>query len=266
MYTECSAGAGDAADPLRGTAWQREVPFFAQGGHLPLLARVAGRRRHEVVYPPQDCLLKALLLTDFPDVRVLILGQDPYHGPGQAHGLAFSVPEGVPVPRSLRNIRREVLDDVYGGKIPPHWKAAPGGLLALCTPAHAGSTGDDAAGTFRWPEESGNLEHWARQGVLLLNVAGSVRAGMPGSHGGLGWQELTHAVLDALASRPEPVAVLLWGGWAAAYAPLFAEGAHLVLTAAHPSPLAASRGFFGCRHFSQVNAWLKARGRPEIVW
>ena len=260
------------SDPLRETAWPAAVPFFARGEHLPLLAAVAALRQRETVYPPQACLLQAFQLTDFSAVQVLILGQDPYHGAGQAHGLAFSVPHGVPVPRSLANIRKEILQDVYGGIIPPHWKPEPTGLLALCGDAGkpsggaGGGQGAAARPALRWRPDSGNLEHWARQGVLLLNVVCSVRAGAAGSHAKLGWQAMTRAVLEALAARPQPVAVLLWGGWAAAYADIFATGGHLVLTAAHPSPLSATRGFFGCRHFSQVNAWLRARGRRPILW
>lgn len=226
-------------DPLTRSPWKNAVPLLAQGGHMAPLCEAAARRRAgETVYPAQADVFRALLLTPPQAVRVVILGQDPYHGPGQAHGLAFSVAEGVAAPRSLQNIFKEIRVDIYGGK--------------------------------ELPDASPHLARWARQGVLLLNTVLTVAAGAAHSHARLaapgGWQAVTRAVLEAVAQGPQPVAALLWGNPAQAYAPLFAEPRHLVLRAAHPSPLSASRGFFGCRHFSRVNAWLQARGEPPVVW
>lgn len=222
-------------DMLAGTGWSGHVPFLAEEKHLELLEDVARRRiAGEIIYPPQADMLRAFAETPWDRVRVIILGQDPYHGEGQAHGLAFSVPEGVRVPPSLRNILKEVERDVYGGAPPP--------------------------------SISSDLTRWARQGVLLLNTVFSVAAGRAHSHASVGWQTLTSAVLEALAAGGRPLAVLLWGSPARTFAPLFASGGHLVLCAAHPSPLSASRGFLGCGHFSRVNAWLRERGQPGIVW
>ncbi len=204
----------------------------------PLLRLDALLRAEEAagktIYPARENWLTALELTPPEAVKVVILGQDPYHGPGQAQGLAFSVPPGVRVPPSLANIHKELAADI-----------------ALPRPPH------------------GNLENWAREGVLLLNAALSVEAGQAGSHLGRGWEVLTDAVLSAVAERPAPVVFMLWGGPAKAQAartPAIAGGRHLVLTAPHPSPLSAYRGFLGCRHFSQANAFLTANGRGAIDW
>jgi uracil-DNA glycosylase len=185
-----------------------------------------------VIYPPRP--LRALELTPLAAVRVVILGQDPYHGAGQAHGLAFSVPDGVRPPPSLRNIFLELNRDL-GCAIP----------------------------------SSGNLERWARQGVLLLNAVFTVEDGRPASHAGRGWEALSDAVIERLAGDPAPKVFMLWGAQAQAKAKLVADGGHCTLTANHPSPLSARRGpqpFLGCRHFSQANAFLAARGRGEIDW
>jgi uracil-DNA glycosylase len=191
-------------------------------------------RAGAVIYPPAP--LRALLLTPLDAVRVVILGQDPYHGAGQAHGLAFSVPAGVRPPPSLRNIFFELERD-FG-----------------CA-----------------PKRSGDLEPWARQGVLLLNAVLTVEEGRPGSHAGRGWEVFTDRLVDALARDPAPKVFLLWGGYAQAKAPMIARAGkpHSVLTANHPSPLSARRPpvpFLGCRHFSQANAYLRAHGRGEIDW
>ena len=188
----------------------------------------------KTIFPSAGDRFAALELTPPDAVKVVILGQDPYHGPGQAHGLAFSVRPGVRVPPSLVNIHKELAAD-----------------LGLPRPSH------------------GNLEDWARQGVLLLNAALSVEAGQAGSHLGRGWERLTDAVLTAVATGVAPVVFMLWGGPAktqAARIPAIADGPHLVLTAPHPSPLSAYRGFLGCRHFSQANAFLEANGRGTIDW
>jgi uracil-DNA glycosylase len=187
------------------------------------------------IFPPRP--LHALELTSPADVRVVILGQDPYHGAGQAHGLAFSVPDGVRPPPSLRNIFVELHGD-----------------LGCPQP------------------RSGNLERWARQGVLLLNAVLTVEEGLPASHAGRGWEPFTGAVVDALAGDPQPKVFMLWGAHAqAAQARIEAAGGgvHLVLAANHPSPLSARRRprpFLGCRHFSQANAFLSARGRGAVDW
>ncbi len=170
-----------------------------------------------------------------PDaVRVVILGQDPYHGQGQAHGLAFSVQHGVKVPPSLANIYKELEAD-----------------LGIPRPSH------------------GNLTHWARQGVLLLNNALTVEAANAGSHQGKGWEILTDAVVEAVAARPDPTVFILWGSHAqkkAARVAALQDGPHLVLKAQHPSPLSAYKGFFGSKPFSQANAFLQAHGRGTIDW
>jgi uracil-DNA glycosylase len=187
------------------------------------------------IYPPRGSRLRALELTPLDAVKVVILGQDPYHGPGQAHGLCFSVPEGMRVPPSLANIYKELASDL-GVSAPPH----------------------------------GNLEHWARQGVLLLNNSLTVEAGQAGSHAGRGWDAITDAAVAAVASREEPSVFILWGNHARKKAERIPElrGAdrHLVLTAPHPSPLSAYSGFFGSRPFSKTNAFLEANGRGAIDW
>lgn len=182
------------------------------------------------VYPDMYDIFNALRLTPYSAVSVVILGQDPYHGPGQAHGLSFSVRRGVPVPPSLSNIFQEIQSDV-GAPIPPH----------------------------------GCLESWARQGVLLLNTVLTVRAGRPNSHRGAGWEIFTDHVIEKLALRPEPMVFMLWGANARAKAPLLRGTPHLVLQCAHPSPLSAS-GFFGCRHFSRANEFLVRNGQKPIDW
>ncbi len=188
----------------------------------------------KAIYPPAGTRLAALDLTPLDAVKVVILGQDPYHGPGQAHGLSFSVQDGVKVPPSLANIYSERASD-----------------LGLLIPRH------------------GNLSKWARQGVLLLNAALTVEDGQPGSHQKRGWEEITDAVIAAVAAKPEPCVFLLWGSHAqkkAQSVPGLMNGHHLVLTAPHPSPLSAHRGFLGCRHFSQTNAFLEAQGRGGVDW
>jgi uracil-DNA glycosylase len=187
------------------------------------------------VFPPRGQRLHALELTPLDKVKVVILGQDPYHGPGQAHGLCFSVPEGVRIPPSLVNIYKELEDD-------------------LGVPRR----------------DSGNLEHWARQGVLLLNNSLTVEAGRAGSHAGKGWEAITDAAVTAVAQREEPSVFILWGNHARNKAQRVAElgpgSRHLVLTSPHPSPLSAHSGFFGSKPFSRTNAFLEANGRGKIDW
>jgi len=187
------------------------------------------------IYPPRGQRLRALELTPLDAVRVVILGQDPYHGPGQAHGLCFSVPDGVQVPPSLVNIYKELESD-------------------LGIPRQA----------------SGNLERWARQGVLLLNNSLTVEAGRAGSHAGKGWDAITDAAVAAVAAHEAPSVFILWGtharNKAARVAALGPGTRHLVLTSPHPSPLSAHAGFFGSKPFSKANAFLEAHGRGAIAW
>jgi len=199
--------------------------------HRALRRFVAAERRRGRVWPPQGQVLTALQLTPLESVRVIVVGQDPYHGPGQAHGLAFSVRPGVPHPPSLRNIFRELGDD----------------------------TGEA-------PGEDGCLESWARQGVLLLNAVLTVREGQAGSHRGRGWEEFTGAALAAAVARHRGLVIVAWGGDAARRIEGLDLGAHHVLRAPHPSPLSAARGFFGSRPFSRVNELLSAAGGPPIRW
>lgn len=222
-------GTGEGRVPLE--SWRDNVPLLRDGLAEDLLA--AARRGRAEVYPPRGLELRALELTPFEAVRVVVLGQDPYHGPGQAHGLAFSVPEGVRVPPSLRNVFKELDAEFHGGE----------------------------------PQERGpDLTPWARQGVLLLNAVLTVERGKPGSHARLGWEELTDAIIAALSARREGLAFLLWGNFARAKAALVDRERHLVLEAAHPSPFSAHRGFLGCEHFAAVNRHLAARGGDPVDW
>jgi uracil-DNA glycosylase len=192
---------------------------------------VAAERAAHTVYPPAGEEFTALELTSYEQVRAVILGQDPYHGPGQAHGLAFSVRKGVRVPPSLVNIYKELRSD-----------------LGIEPPGH------------------GYLAQWARHGVLLLNAVLTVRAGEANSHKGRGWERLTDAIISAVSARETPAVFILWGAPAQKKAALVDEARHTVLRAAHPSPLSARNGFFGSRPFSQTNAALEAAGQPPIDW
>lgn len=192
---------------------------------------VAGERARHVVFPPAPEVFAALHLTPYERTRVVILGQDPYHGPNQAHGLCFSVRHGVPVPPSLQNIHKELHAD-----------------LGIERPAH------------------GNLESWARQGVLLLNATLTVRAGQAASHQGKGWETFTDEVLRTVNGKDHPVVFLLWGASARRKKSLIDLGRHTVIESAHPSPLSAHNGFFGSRPFSRTNAALEAAGLQPIDW
>lgn len=226
-------GAGQRATaPTLPAAWRSALepetrrPYFRD-----LQAFVASERARHDVYPGAGSVYRALELTPLAAVRVVILGQDPYHGPGQAHGLAFSVPAGVAPPPSLRNVFRELADDL-GVPIP----------------------------------RSGCLEPWAHRGVLLLNTVLTVRAGQAGSHAGRGWERFTDRVIAAVSARPEPVAFLLWGNPARAKRKLVDRTRHPVVESAHPSPLSAHRGFLGSRPFSRANALLLAAGHEPVDW
>ncbi len=243
--------------------WLAHIPALQEGLHRPLLEAVAQKRAQgQTIYPPQKDIFRALEETPWQSVRVLILGQDPYHGAGQAHGLAFSVAEGVALPRSLRNIFREINDDVYA-----HGKEGCRGAndsegaddILRCMVAQKSPAKNALA------QESGDLRRWAQQGVLLLNTVLTVEEGLAHSHARLGWDAITRSIVESLGAMERPIAFLLWGRHAASYEHLVAKH-HLVLKAAHPSPLSASRGFFGCKHFSQTNAWLTAQGYSPIVW
>jgi uracil-DNA glycosylase len=192
-----------------------------------LAAEVAAGRRF---FPPADRVFNALWLTPFDDVRVVILGQDPYHGPGQAMGLCFSVPAGVPQPPSLQNIFKELSSD-----------------LGLTAPA------------------SGDLTPWAERGVLLLNSVLTVAPRSPGSHAGKGWEPFTDRVIRELSDRRDGIVFLLWGKYAQQKGDVVDPSRHHVLTASHPSPYSAA-GFFGCRHFSQANQQLEAGGQEAVDW
>jgi uracil-DNA glycosylase len=189
--------------------------------------KAAGKR----IYPPGSQMFAALDATPFEQVKVVILGQDPYHGPGQAHGLSFSVPPGIDVPPSLLNIFKELERD-----------------LGIPRPGH------------------GCLEAWARQGVLLLNAVLSVEAGKAGSHQGRGWEGFTDHVVETLAREREGLVFMLWGSYAQAKGRVIDTRRHCVLRAPHPSPLSAHRGFIGCGHFSAANRWLSGRGLAPIDW
>jgi uracil-DNA glycosylase len=185
----------------------------------------------KTIYPPPAQIFAALDATPFDRVKVVILGQDPYHGPGQAHGLCFSVQPAVRPPPSLVNIFKEIHSDL--------------GVA---------------------PSQHGYLMHWAGQGVLLLNAVLTVERGLAGSHQGKGWETFTDAVIDRLNRERDGLVFLLWGSPAQAKGKLLDTSRHLVLKARHPSPLSAHSGFFGCRHFSQANAWLEAHGQTPIDW
>lgn len=204
---------------------------------VTLEASLSKVREKETCYPPEGLELAALRECDPGAVKVVILGQDPYHGKGQAHGLAFSVMQSVAWPPSLRNLFKELLDDV----------------------------GPESR-TLNGMNDQGALQHWPQQGVLLLNDVLSVSEGKPGSHVHLGWQEVTGAVLDVLLESDRPIVFILWGNQARKHKRRIVHSDHLVLESAHPSPLSAYRGFFGSKPFSQANAWLVDRGLEPIRW
>lgn len=208
-------------------AGEREAPYFNE--LTEFIARERGNGKQ--IYPKNAEVFAALSLTPFNRVKVVILGQDPYHGPGQAHGLCFSVRPGVPLPPSLQNIFKELRSDL-GCSIPT----------------------------------SGSLEHWALQGVLLLNTTLTVQEGQPLSHANLGWERFTDRVIKELNERRDGIVFMLWGSHAQKKGAAIDTTRHLVLKAPHPSPLSAHRGFLGCRHFSKANEFLSAHGGTPINW
>lgn len=185
----------------------------------------------KTIYPKPQNIFNALNKTPFENVKVVILGQDPYHGERQAHGLSFSVPEGIALPPSLQNIFKEIVNE-YGGDMP----------------------------------KSGNLESWASQGVLLLNATLTVEKGKAGSHQNKGWEEFTDQIIKIVSKEKENIIFLLWGAYAQKKAIYIDTSKHIILKAPHPSPLSAYRGFFGCNHFMEVNKILKKLGKTEINW
>lgn len=207
-------------------------PLFRQEYMKRLSVFVQEERRRYEVYPPQELVFNAFRLTPFSEVKVVILGQDPYHNVGQAHGLSFSVPESIAFPPSLKNIFAELSTDIEGFQIP----------------------------------SSGDLTKWAKQGVLLLNATLTVRAHQAASHQKQGWERFTDEIIAKVSSELEHVVFLLWGSYAQQKAVLIDASKHLVLKAVHPSPLSVYRGFFGCRHFSKANAYLQAHGKQPIDW
>ena len=214
-------------------SWKRRLESeFGQPYMVALREFLLQRKRAgAVVYPPGPLIFNALDSTPFDQVKVVVLGQDPYHGPGQAHGLCFSVREGVAPPPSLVNIFRELGDDI--GCRPP---------------------------------ASGDLQSWADQGVLLLNAVLTVERGRAGAHQGKGWERFTDRIVSELNDGREGLVFMLWGSYALKKGAVIDRDRHLALTAPHPSPLSAHRGFFGCRHFSKANAWLERQGVPPIRW
>ncbi len=206
---------------------QFALPYMQQLRQFLQQQLAAGKQ----IYPRPSNWFRALDCTPFEQVRVVILGQDPYHGPGQAHGLSFSVPDGVALPPSLRNIYKEIERDL--------------GIQ---------------------PGPSGNLERWARQGVLLLNATLSVEAAQAGSHQGKGWEQFTDTIVERLNQRERPMAFMLWGSYAQRKGEIINPARHLVLKTSHPSPLSAHRGFLGSGVFSAVNQWLHSQGEQPVDW
>ena len=212
--------------------WRKALADQWEATYFGELARfVHDEYRNGTVYPPASQVFAAFDACPFEDVRVVILGQDPYHGPGQANGLCFSVNPGVRMPPSLVNIFREVSDDT-GAPFPA----------------------------------DGNLDRWARQGVLLLNATLTVREHLAGSHQRRGWETFTDAVVRAIAQRKEGIVYMLWGSYAQKKGAIADPQRNLILKAVHPSPLSVYRGFFGCRHFSRANEYLRSVGKEPIVW
>ncbi len=203
-----------------------DKPYFAE-----LINFVKSEYARTTVYPEGRNIFNAFNLCPFDNVKVVLLGQDPYHEPMQAHGLCFSVQDGVAFPPSLKNIFKEISDD-----------------LGIAEP------------------QSGNLERWAKQGVFLLNSVLTVRAHEAASHQNKGWETFTDSVIKTISDHCDGVVFMLWGGFARSKAKLIDRSKHLILETAHPSPLSVYRGFWGCKHFSKANEWLKSKGKTEIEW
>lgn len=217
---------------MKYTSWrafveaEAEQPYFRR-----LINRVDAERRLKDIYPAREDMFSCFRACPLDKVKVVIIGQDPYHGPGQAHGMSFSVREGIKIPPSLQNIFKELQDD-YGYDIP----------------------------------HTGFLEPWAKQGVLLMNTSWSVERGKPGSHANLGWMEFSEHILQLLNDYPQPLVFILWGAHAQKVGAVIANPQHCKIASAHPSPFSAHRGFFGSKPFSRTNAFLCEQGRGEIDW
>jgi uracil-DNA glycosylase len=213
-------------------SWKERLsPEFDKPYFSTLISFVKKEYKSETIYPPGKEIFRAFDCCDFDNAKVVIIGQDPYHGPGQANGLCFSVREGLRLPPSLLNIFKEIKQDL-GKEIPT----------------------------------SGDLGRWADQGVLLLNATLTVQAGTPGSHQNKGWESFTDAVIKKISDEKQHVVFLLWGAYAQKKGEIIDRNKHFVLMSAHPSPFSADRGFFGCKHFSKANQYLKSKGLKEIEW
>lgn len=211
--------------------WQRHLKNEINSPNFTQLNSFLGKAyENQIIYPPKDQIFNAFQL-ELEDIKVVILGQDPYHSPGQAHGFSFSVPEGISVPKSLVNIYKELQQDV-NKPIPTH----------------------------------GNLTHWANQGVFLLNAALTVEKSKPSSHQKKGWLPFTDRVIEVISKKRKHIVFILWGKFAESKKALIDEDKHLILTAPHPSPLSAYRGFFGCQHFSKANIYLRKHEIAPIKW
>ncbi len=216
------------------TTWDTVISEQKQQPYFPAMLETVDQLRQsgKVIYPDNEHVFSAFEATPFEQVKVVILGQDPYHGPNQAHGLSFSVLPNVKVPPSLANMYKELVTDIEGFEIPNH----------------------------------GYLQSWAKQGVLLLNTVLTVEQGKAHSHAKLGWENFTDAVIEQINAEHQGVVFLLWGAHAQKKGQRIDRTKHCVLTSAHPSPLSAYRGFFGCQHFSQANAWLQDQDKSPIDW
>jgi uracil-DNA glycosylase len=232
LFDEPAEEATPVAVPPIPASWKRELADeFAKPYWADLHAFVAREREEHTVYPPEDEVYTAFQLTPFDETHVFLLGQDPYPGPGQAHGLCFSVKPGVPLPGSLRNMYKELNDDL--------------GISSA---------------------RSGYLAKWAEQGMLMLNAVLTVRAGQPNSHKGKGWETFTDAVIQTVSAKDDPVVFVLWGAYAQKKIKLIDTNRHTIIQSAHPSPLSAANGFFGSRPYSKINAALKKHGHKPIDW
>ena len=230
--TTTEAASANRAIKLK-ASWRQKLDDQFQAGYMQALRQflLAEKAFGKHIFPPGDEIFSALNATDFDAVKVVILGQDPYHGPGQAHGLCFSVKPGVQVPPSLKNIYKELQADV-DFQVPSH----------------------------------GCLQYWAQQGVLLLNAVLTVQGGQAASHQGKGWERFTDAIVGLLNKEQEGLIFMLWGSYAQKKGAIVDRDRHLVLQSPHPSPLSASRGFFGNHHFSRANSYLESKGKRAIDW
>lgn len=212
--------------------WRTILADEFEKDYFPKLQEFVNQEREtKTIYPPEEDVFNAFKHTPYEEVRVFLLGQDPYHGEGQAHGLCFSVRPGVRLPPSLKNMLREMADDI-GCEMP----------------------------------NNGSLVPWAKQGILMLNAVLTVQAKKANAHQGKGWEQFTDAVIEKVNAKPEPVVFVLWGGYARKKKKLITDKKHTVIESAHPSPLSAHSGFFGSKPYSQINEALKANGHPEIDW